>query len=65
MGSTERRERAKGRVRGLILDAARALFAVKGYEAVTMRAIAERIEYSPTAIYLHFADKRDLVRALC
>jgi AcrR family transcriptional regulator len=30
-----------------------------------MRRIAEAIEYSPTAIYLHFEDKDDLVRALC
>jgi AcrR family transcriptional regulator len=36
-----------------------------GYEAVTMRAIAERIEYTPTAIYHHFASKQALVTELC
>src|SRR5262249_11942636 len=36
-----------------------------GYEAVTMRKIAKRIEYSPTALYFHFKDKSELVRALC
>ncbi|HKO02638.1 MAG TPA: helix-turn-helix domain-containing protein, partial [Thermoanaerobaculia bacterium] len=41
----------------MILDAARELFATEGYDAVTMRRIADRIEYSPTAIYFHFNDK--------
>jgi AcrR family transcriptional regulator len=65
MGITERREREKEEIRGKILDAARELFAAEGYEKVTMRRIAEAIEYSPTTIYLHFEDKDDLVRALC
>jgi AcrR family transcriptional regulator len=65
MGITERREREKEEVRGRILDVARELFARDGYEAVTMRKIAEAIEYSPTAIYLHFKDKESLVRELC
>jgi AcrR family transcriptional regulator len=49
----------------MILDAARELFATEGYEAVTMRRIAEKIEYSPTAIYLHFKDKQELIVSLC
>jgi AcrR family transcriptional regulator len=65
MGITERREREREEVRGRILDVARELFARDGYEAVTMRKIAEAIEYSPTAIYLHFKDKESLVRELC
>jgi AcrR family transcriptional regulator len=65
MGTIERREREREEVRRKILDAARELFATEGYERVTMRAIAEAIEYSPTAIYHHFEDKDDLVRALC
>ena len=65
MGITERREREKEEIRHKILDAARELFAGEGYENVTMRRIAEAIEYSPTTIYLHFEDKDDLVRALC
>ena len=65
MGITERREREREEVRRKILDAARELFATEGYENVTMRRIAEAIEYSPTTIYLHFEDKDDLVRALC
>jgi AcrR family transcriptional regulator len=65
MGSNERRTRQKQALRAKILDAARELFATHGYEAVTMRKVAEKIEYSPTAIYLHFADKTALVRELC
>lgn len=65
MGSVARREREKQTTRELILDAARELFAREGYEAVTMRRIAEKIEYSPTAIYLHFADKDALFHELC
>jgi AcrR family transcriptional regulator len=48
-----------------ILGAARDLFAEQGFHAVTMRKIAERIEYSPTAIYFHFRDKENLLRELC
>lgn len=63
--SSLRRERAKTVLRGKILDAARELFADQGYEAVTMRSIAERIEYTPTTIYAHFQDKEALLRELC
>ena len=49
----------------MILDAARELFVERGVEAVTMRAIAQRIEYTPTAIYHHFRDKHALLVELC
>lgn len=65
MGVSERRERERMAVRERILDAARELFAERGYEAVTMREIGKRIEYSATALYGHFADKETLVRELC
>jgi AcrR family transcriptional regulator len=65
VGIAERREREKTELRGRILDAARELFMSEGYDRVTMRRIADAIEYSPTAIYLHFEDKDSLVRALC
>ena len=65
MGSHERRARAKVALRQQILDAARELFVSDGYDAVSMRRIAARIEYSPTAIYLHFADKESILTALC
>jgi AcrR family transcriptional regulator len=65
MATTTRREREKLDTRQRILDAARELFATEGYDAVTMRKIADRIEYTPTAIYFHFEDKDALIRELC
>jgi AcrR family transcriptional regulator len=65
MGVKERREREKSETRDKILDAARELFVTEGYEGVSMRRVAEKIEYSPTAIYVHFTDKNELFRELC
>jgi AcrR family transcriptional regulator len=65
MGVKERREREKSETRDKILDAARELFVTEGYEGVSMRRVAEKIEYSPTAIYVHFADKNELFHELC
>src|SRR3954471_7756225 len=65
MGSNERREREKHDLRRKILDTARELFVKEGYDAVSMRKIAQEIEYSPTAIYLHFKDKEALFAELC
>lgn len=65
MGTKERRERERAEIREKILEAARELFVKEGYEAVSMRKIADRIEYSPTAIYFHFKDKEAVMRELC
>src|SRR5215207_7423542 len=65
MGTLERRARARDSVRSKILDAARELFVRDGVEAVTMRAIAKKIEYTPTTIYHHFRDKHTLLLELC
>lgn len=65
MGTKERRTREREETRAMILEAAREMFAEEGFEAVTMRAIAERIEYTPTAIYHHFANKQALLTELC
>jgi AcrR family transcriptional regulator len=65
MGVKERRERERSETRDKILDAARELFVAEGYEGVSMRKVAEKIEYSPTAIYVHFADKNELFHELC
>ena len=61
----ERRDREKTETRDKILDAARELFVSEGYEGVSMRKVAQKVEYSPTAIYVHFADKNELFRELC
>ncbi|HEX5432782.1 MAG TPA: TetR/AcrR family transcriptional regulator [Candidatus Angelobacter sp.] len=65
MGVLERREREKTELREKILEAARELFLSEGYDRVSMRKVAEKIEYSPTAIYLYFADKEELFHELC
>lgn len=65
MGVKERRTRQKESLRHEILEAAGELFAREGYENVSMRKIAEKIEYSPTTIYLYFRDKADLLEQIC
>jgi AcrR family transcriptional regulator len=65
MGVKDRRARQKTLLRQQILDAARELLVRDGYERLSMRRVAERIDYSPTAIYLHFKDKQELVSSLC
>jgi AcrR family transcriptional regulator len=65
VGSAERRTRERQETRERILEAAREMFVERGYEATTMRAIAERIEYTPTAIYHHFRNKDALLAELC
>jgi AcrR family transcriptional regulator len=60
MGIHERKVRAREDIRKLILSAAEDLFVRDGYENVSMREIARKIEYSPTTIYHHFKDKGEL-----
>ncbi|MBC7973351.1 MAG: TetR/AcrR family transcriptional regulator [Myxococcales bacterium] len=64
MGSSHRIERERLEKRARILDAARDLFVERGVEKVTLREIAQRIEYSTTAIYVQFRDKAALVNAM-
>jgi AcrR family transcriptional regulator len=64
MGIKERQERERVAVRSAILSAARELFVTEGYRNVSMRKIAERIEYSPAAIYSYFPSKDDIFFAL-
>ena len=64
MGIKERQVRDREAVRRAILDAARELFVVEGFQNVSIRKIAERIEYSPAAIYGYFPSKDDIFFAL-
>lgn len=64
MGIKERQEREREVVRRAILDAARDLFLTDGFDQVSIRKIAERIEYSPASIYSYFASKDDIFFAL-
>ncbi|MEX0912835.1 MAG: TetR/AcrR family transcriptional regulator [Gemmatimonadota bacterium] len=61
MGIAERREREKEALRTLIVEAARDIISESGLDALSMRSIAERIEYSPATIYLYFRDKEELL----
>src|SRR5215471_11745253 len=60
-----RRAREKDNIREDILDAARALFVKQGYEHVSIRKIAEKIEYAPGTIYLYFRDKAEILERIC
>ncbi len=62
--SRQRRESEKQELRRAILQAASDLFVERGYEGFSLRQVAERIGYSPTTIYLYFADKDSLIFAL-
>jgi AcrR family transcriptional regulator len=64
MGIKERKEKIQEERRGKILSAALDLFHDKGFENVSMRRIAEKIEYSPTTIYRDFKDKDAVLVAL-
>jgi AcrR family transcriptional regulator len=61
----DRKARHKQLLRQEILDAAREIFVKEGYGRLSMRRVAAKIDYSPTAIYLHFRDKQELVFSLC
>ena len=60
MSTKERQQRDRDRTRDAILTAARELFVSEGYRHVSMRKIADRIEYSPAAIYGYFPSKDDI-----
>lgn len=64
MGIRERKERHKRELRRRILAAAEELFVQDGYDHVSMRKIAEKIEYSPTTLYRLFRDKAEIVDQL-
>jgi AcrR family transcriptional regulator len=64
MGIKERQGRDREAVRRAILDAARDLFVSEGFQNVSIRKIADRIEYSPAALYGYFPSKDDLFFAL-
>lgn len=60
MGIIERKERDKQEMRLKILETAKQIFIEEGFEKASIRAIADRIEYSPATIYLYFKDKNEL-----
>jgi AcrR family transcriptional regulator len=64
MGIRQRRERERREVRQAIFTAARDIALKEGWPSVTIRKIADRIEYSPPTIYEHFESKEAILVAL-
>jgi AcrR family transcriptional regulator len=65
MGIAERKNRQKQALRERILDASRRIVMREGFAALSMRKIADAIEYSPATLYLHFENRDEIARALC
>ena len=63
MDSAERREQRED-LRERIVEAARDIVGEQGLDALSMRALAVRIGYSPATIYLHFQDKNEILRSV-
>lgn len=64
MGTQLRKERERAERHQRIIDTARELAEAEGWEAVTIRKLAERIEYSQPVLYSHFANKAAIVGAV-
>lgn len=60
MSVKERKDRQKTKMREIILSAALKLFSEEGYDNVSMRKIADKIEYSVGTIYLYFKDRDEI-----
>jgi AcrR family transcriptional regulator len=65
MGIAERKERQRAELREQILAAARRIVLDEGFDQLTMRKIADAIEYSPATIYLYFDNREAIGRQLC
>lgn len=64
MGIAERKERQRAELRERILGAARDIVVREGFSALSMRKIADAIEYAPATLYLHFESRDDIAREL-
>jgi AcrR family transcriptional regulator len=64
MGIKERRSLEREQIRKKISDAASEIIIVEGFEKLSIRKIAERIEYSPGVIYNYFKNKNDIVNQI-
>ena len=64
MGIKERKDREKEQLKIKMLEAAIDIINEDGHQALTIRRLASRIEYSPRTIYLYYRDKEELLRAI-
>jgi len=65
MGISERKERQKAELRQQILKAARDIVLRDGFATLTMRKIADAIEYAPGTLYLYFESRDEIAKQLC
>src|SRR5262245_17055341 len=64
MKAIETRDRRKAETREKILAAGRELLLKEGFDAFSMRKLAAKVNYTATAIYVHFPDKETLLAEL-
>ncbi|TQS45487.1 TetR/AcrR family transcriptional regulator [Cryptosporangium phraense] len=64
MSVQERKQRERAERERLIVATARELAEQQGWDAVTTRLLAERIEYSQPVLYSHFRGKREIIGAV-
>ncbi|MFC6013835.1 TetR/AcrR family transcriptional regulator [Nocardia lasii] len=64
MSTQQRKERERADRHQRIIDAAREMAEADGWDAVTIRKLADRIEYSQPVLYSHFANKAAIVGAV-
>lgn len=65
MAHVQRREREKAEFRDLVLKAARKIVLREGFDGLSMRKIADAIEYAPGTIYLYFESREAIAHELC
>ena len=65
VSTIDRRTRRKQVLRQKILDVSREILLSQGFAGLTMRRVAEAIDYSPAAIYLHFQSREQIAQELC
>ena len=65
MGVSERRLRDKEKLRKQILDAAREIVVAEGFDSLTIRRVADAVEYAPGTLYLYFENRDAIARDLC
>ncbi|GHO79524.1 TetR family transcriptional regulator [Ktedonobacter sp. SOSP1-85] len=58
------REKRRARTRETILEAAMQIVMQHGVDALSMREIAERIDYSPSGLYEYFSSKEEIIAEL-
>lgn len=63
---SQRKPKGEGHARRAeILAAAERIFVDHGYEGATIRKIADEVGLSSTALYMHFAEKSEILHEIC